>query len=92
VFSSQAETQGIRIQVQSFYVPERSDPEQGQWFFAYQVHISNVGTQTAQLVSRHWIITDADGHVEHVRGPGVEGEEFDAQIAPISLGQPDVIN
>jgi ApaG protein len=75
VFTSEAITRGIRIRVRSFFVPERSDIEQGHWFFAYQVEIKNEGTETAQLVSRHWIITDTDGHVEHVKGPGVVGEQ-----------------
>ena len=43
--------------------------------FAYRIRISNEGTETAQLISRHWIITDADGHVEQVQGPGVVGEQ-----------------
>ena len=45
------------------------------WFFAYTVHVSNEGTETAELVSRHWVITDATGRVEEVRGPGVIGEQ-----------------
>lgn len=73
--ASEATTRGIRISVQSEYVAERSDPMRGQWFFAYNVRISNEGTETAQLVSRHWIITDAHGHVEEVKGPGVVGEQ-----------------
>ena len=72
---SEAITRGIRIQVQSRYVPERSEPDQSQWFFVYHVRISNEGTETAQLVSRHWIITDANGHVEEVKGPGVIGKQ-----------------
>ncbi len=75
MFTSESVTRGIRIAVQSVYVPERSDPDEKQWFFAYQVRVSNEGTETAQLVSRHWIITDADGHVEQVKGPGVVGEQ-----------------
>lgn len=75
MFSSEATTQGIRIRVRSAYVAERSQPEEDLWFFAYQVHISNEGHETAQLVSRHWIITDANGHVEEVKGPGVVGEQ-----------------
>jgi len=75
VFSSEALTNGIRVRVHSVYVPERSDPEQGHWFFAYRVDIANEGSESAQLVSRHWIITDANGHVEQVRGPGVVGEQ-----------------
>jgi ApaG protein len=72
---SEATTSGIRIQVHSRYVPERSEPEQNQWFFVYHVRIVNEGTETAQLVSRHWIITDANGHVEEVKGPGVVGKQ-----------------
>ena len=68
-------TLGIRVQVRSAYVPERSVPAQGRYFFAYKVRISNVGTETAQLVSRRWVITDADGDVETVEGPGVVGEQ-----------------
>jgi ApaG protein len=68
-------TLGIRVQVSSSYVPERSVPAQGRYFFAYKVSISNVGTETAQLVSRRWVITDADGGVETVEGPGVVGEQ-----------------
>ena len=75
MFKSEATSRGIRVRVQSVYVPERSDPRQQQWFFAYHVEISNHGTETAQLISRHWIITDADGHVEEVKGPGVVGEQ-----------------
>ena len=72
---SEATTRGIRIRVRSQYVPERSDPARSQFFFAYTVEIANEGSQTAKLVSRHWIITDALGHVEEVRGPGVVGEQ-----------------
>lgn len=75
VFSSEATTRGIRVRVRSGYVPERSDPAAGHWFFIYTVTISNEGGEVAQLVSRHWIITDANGEVEEVRGPGVVGEQ-----------------
>lgn len=86
---SHATTRGIRIQVQSQHVEERSQPERGYWFFAYRVLISNVGEEPAQLISRHWVITDGDGKIEHVRGPGVvgaqprlePGESFDYQSA-----------
>jgi ApaG protein len=74
-FTSEAVTRGIRINVQSAYVPERSDPEHEQWFFIYTVRVSNEGSETAQLVSRHWIITDANGRVHEVKGPGVVGEQ-----------------
>ena len=75
VFSSEAVTRGIRIRVRSAYVPERSQPEEGHWFFIYNVQISNEGSETAQLLSRHWIITDANGEVQEVKGPGVVGEQ-----------------
>lgn len=67
-------TDGIRVQVRASFVPENSDPDEGRWFFAYRVTVTNEGAEPAQLVSRHWVITDARGRVEHVRGPGVVGE------------------
>jgi len=73
--SSEAVTRGIRVRVQSRYVPEQSSPSRGAWFFAYTVAITNEGEDVVQLVSRHWVITDANGEVEEVRGPGVVGEQ-----------------
>jgi ApaG protein len=72
---SDTTTNGIRVQVQSQYVPEHSSPRDSQYHFAYHITITNVGSDTAQLISRHWIITDADGDVQEVRGPGVVGEQ-----------------
>jgi len=72
---SDTTTRGVRVEVRSAYVPERSDPRQRHYFFAYLVRISNVGPETVQLVSREWVITDADGQVERVQGPGVVGEQ-----------------
>jgi ApaG protein len=72
---SEAVTHGIRVEVQSVFVPERSDPDDGQWFFAYRVRITNEGGETTQLLSRHWVIIDGSGRVEEVRGPGVVGEQ-----------------
>ncbi|MBP7147617.1 MAG: Co2+/Mg2+ efflux protein ApaG [Acidobacteria bacterium] len=72
---SEAITDGIRVEVNSFYVPERSDPPRDLYYFAYKVVISNEGGRPAQLVTRHWVITDGNGDVEHVRGPGVVGEQ-----------------
>jgi ApaG protein len=63
------------VQVQPQYLEEQSEPEQGRYLFAYTVTIRNTGEVTAQLVSRHWIITDSDGQIEEVRGPGVVGEQ-----------------
>lgn len=67
-------TRGIRIQVESMYVEERSDPKESYYFFAYHVVISNNGAEAAQLISREWVITDSDGNVERVQGAGVVGE------------------
>jgi ApaG protein len=72
---SDTTTRGIRVQVQSFYDEERSSPQDNYYFFAYQVRISNVGMETAQLVSREWIITDGNGDTQRVQGPGVVGEQ-----------------
>ncbi len=72
---SDTTTRGIRIQVKSQYVPERSSPRENQYLFTYHIRISNVGTDTVQLISREWIITNADGDVERVKGPGVIGEQ-----------------
>jgi ApaG protein len=68
-------THGIRVQVVSRFLPERSAPRQRQYLFAYHVTISNVGDEVAQLQSRKWIITDGDGEVQTVEGPGVVGEQ-----------------
>jgi len=73
--SSEVVTNGIRVTVQSHFVPERSDPRVGRWFFAYQITITNESLRTVQLLSRRWIITDANGDVEEVTGPGVVGEQ-----------------
>ena len=72
---SEAVTRGIRVNVRSRYVAERSRPLMNEFFFAYTIRISNEGRETVQLVSRAWHITDAEGHVEEVRGPGVVGEQ-----------------
>jgi ApaG protein len=73
--ASAATTRGIEVRVESRYVPEQSDPERGGWLFAYTVRIANRGEITVQLMSRHWVITDANGEVEEVRGPGVVGAQ-----------------
>ena len=72
---SDTTTRGVRILVASFYVEEKSEPQGGYYFFAYRVRISNEGSETVQLMSREWIITDSDGNEEVVRGPGVVGEQ-----------------
>ena len=63
------------MQVRSRYLPERSAPREEQYLFAYHITISNVGDDTAQLIGRHWYITNADGQTEEVEGPGVVGEQ-----------------
>jgi ApaG protein len=75
MFTSEAVTRGIRVAVVSEYAPDLSRPQDQQWLFLYTITIRNEGTETVQLISRHWVITDADGHVEEVRGPGVVGEQ-----------------
>ena len=72
---SDATTEGIHVHVESEYVEERSNPRDNYYFFAYRVTISNVGALPAQLISRVWIITDAEGEEERVEGPGVVGEQ-----------------
>jgi ApaG protein len=72
---SEAVTNGIRVEVLSQYSPENSRPQQSEWIFQYTVRITNIGAETVQLLSRHWIITDAYDHIEEVRGPGVVGEQ-----------------
>ncbi|MFO0553233.1 MAG: Co2+/Mg2+ efflux protein ApaG [Polyangiaceae bacterium] len=72
---STALTEGIRVTVTTQYVPQNSVPQQKKYVFAYTIRIANEGTDTAQLKSRHWIITDAKGKVEEVRGPGVVGQQ-----------------
>lgn len=72
---SSAVTDGIRVSVESVYVAEQSSPRAQRYVFAYTVKIVNEGTEPAQLRSRHWIITDGNGKVEEVRGPGVVGQQ-----------------
>lgn len=68
-------TEGIRITVKPTYWTERSVPEKSQFAFTYTIEISNEGSVAAQLRSRHWIITDALGRTEEVRGEGVVGKQ-----------------
>jgi ApaG protein len=73
--SSEAVTHSVRVEVESQYAPEHSQPFQHEWFFHYTVRISNEGAVTVQLLTRHWIITDGTGHTENVKGEGVVGEQ-----------------
>jgi len=68
------------VTVSPRFLPEQSDPENASYLFAYTIRILNSGEVGAQLLSRHWIITDANQHVEEVRGPGVVGEQ--PRLAP----------
>jgi ApaG protein len=72
---SSAITRGVLVEVQSEYIPERSNPEKNYYFFSYHIKITNKGNETAQLLSRHWIITNSEGQKEEVQGPGVVGEQ-----------------
>ncbi len=72
---STAVTGGIRVHVRSEFRPDRSAPNAGRYLFTYTVRISNEGDRAAQLVSRHWIITDAQGEKEEVVGEGVVGQQ-----------------
>jgi ApaG protein len=66
-------TRSVRIIVQPRYVAEQSSPEEQQYLFAYHITIRNEGDQPVQLLARHWVITNGEGRVEEVRGPGVVG-------------------
>lgn len=65
----------ISIEVATNYIDEQSEPEIGRYVFAYTITIANLGSMPAKLVSRHWVITDANGKVQEVRGDGVVGEQ-----------------
>ncbi|HSW15163.1 MAG TPA: Co2+/Mg2+ efflux protein ApaG, partial [Solimonas sp.] len=70
---SDTTTRGVRIIVRPQYVAEQSDPASSQYLFAYHITIRNEGSETVQLISRHWVITNGEGQVDEVRGPGVVG-------------------
>ena len=65
----------IEIVATAYYLGEESDPEISRYVFAYGIRVNNIGSVAAQLVSRHWIITDSEGHVQEVRGLGVVGNQ-----------------
>jgi ApaG protein len=70
----------ITVTTRTTYVPGQSDTERGRYVFAYTITLKNTGTVAAQLISRHWIITDANNQVQEVRGLGVVGEQ--PKLAP----------
>ena len=71
----QAVTRNIEVTVSPRFLPERSSSEKSYYFWAYTIEISNRGSTTVQLKTRHWRITDALGRLQEVKGPGVVGEE-----------------
>ncbi len=72
---SDAVTHDVRVEVLSLHLPEKSRPHEDEWVFQYTVRITNQGTEMVQLLSRHWIITDALERTEEVKGPGVVGQQ-----------------
>ncbi len=73
--TSEALTRGVRVSVKARFSQARSEPLRNLWFFLYTVEITNESSDTVQLISRHWTITDADEIVEEVRGLGVIGQQ-----------------
>src|SRR5690349_22830679 len=69
------EQSSIRIDVETAYLDEQSDPKERRYVFAYTITIRNEGSVSAKLLTRHWVITDANGKVQEVRGDGVVGEQ-----------------
>ena len=70
-----AVTRKVEVTVTPRFEPERSAPSNGYFFWAYTIDITNLGTETIQLKTRHWRITDANGRLQEVKGPGVVGEQ-----------------
>jgi ApaG protein len=75
VTRSETVTRGLRVEVEARYSADHSNPAANQWFFLYTIHIANEGSEACQLISRHWVIRNATGRVEEVRGPGVVGQQ-----------------
>tara|TARA_B100000579_G_C22563742_1_gene725638 strand:- start:23 stop:406 length:384 start_codon:yes stop_codon:yes gene_type:complete len=71
----EAITQGVRVQVESFYLETHSLPEQDKYVFAYHIRLKNLSPHTVQLLRRHWIISDSNGDKNEVRGEGVVGDQ-----------------
>ncbi|MEZ5974534.1 MAG: Co2+/Mg2+ efflux protein ApaG [Planctomycetota bacterium] len=68
-------TEGIRIQAAAQFMPAESDPDRGRFIFVYRIRITNQGTETVQLLTRDWVIIDANGRRETVHGDGVVGKQ-----------------
>lgn len=73
-------TPPIQVKVKSNYIEEQSEPEEPRFVYGYTITLTNEGEEPAQLISRHWIITDANGDVQEVQGMGVVGEQ--PRLAP----------
>ena len=65
----------IAVKVETTFIPDQSDVKASRYVFSYTIKITNIGKVAAQLISRHWVITDADNQVQEVRGLGVVGEQ-----------------
>jgi ApaG protein len=72
---STLQTDNIQVDVRTHYIEEQSSPEHNRYVFAYTVTIQNQGSRPAKLLTRHWVITDANGNVQEVHGEGVVGEQ-----------------
>jgi ApaG protein len=70
-----AVTQQIKVTVRPEFAPDRSEPSDNRYFWTYTIEIANLGASTVQLTHRHWRITDGEGRLEEVKGPGVVGEQ-----------------
>lgn len=68
-------TNGVRIDIETFYIAEKSIPAMNQYLFGYEITISNENPEPIQLLHRHWTITDALGRIDEVKGPGVVGKQ-----------------
>lgn len=69
------ETQGVKIMARPIYLTEQSQPERNRWVWSYEITVANEGDEAVQLLDRHWIITDASGETDEVRGEGVIGQQ-----------------
>lgn len=72
---STCETQGVKIIARPSYLAEQSQPDQNRWVWSYRITIANESDDAVQLVDRHWLITDAGGEIEEIRGEGVVGQQ-----------------
>lgn len=69
------ETHGVKIMARPSYLTEQSQPERNRWVWSYEITVTNESDEAVQLLDRHWIITDAQGEVDEVRGEGVIGQQ-----------------